>query len=517
MPPLVFKIAESDDEFAQIHRLNHQTFAAEIPQHAPQSNGILRDKFHDENLYFIAVRGADVVGMMALRDRRPFSLDAKVPNLNALLPPHGFACEVRLLAVAPSERQGRVFRGLLRQAVEYSAARGYDLALISGTTRQQKLYRHLGFQAFGPLVGNSSAQFQPMFLTWPALQKALGKPINLLPGPTDLRPAVSAALHNSVVLHNAALSHRAPAFHRLLNETRALLSQLTRAPHIEIALGSGTLANDTIAAQLRPLGPGLLLSNGEFGERLSDHARRSGLDFQTHRVDWGEVFNWSTVREKLHGKNWLWAVHCETSCGTLNDLERLKSLAAQSGARLCLDCVSSLGALPLDLSGVHLASGSSGKALGALPGLALVFASDFAPPRDDVPRALDLGLYSREAHVPFTHSAPLVAALRAALDYQSSDFWTRLAQSGACLRTALQNDGWHFVAQKSPAPHVLTLALPPQHNARELGEFLEERGYLAGFRSSYLQKRNWLQFCLMSEPNGAALEKLPHLLRRYGA
>jgi hypothetical protein len=47
----------------------------------------------------------------------------------------------------------------------YAMERKHDLALISGTTRQQRLYRHLGFLPFGPLVGSGEARFQPMYLT----------------------------------------------------------------------------------------------------------------------------------------------------------------------------------------------------------------------------------------------------------------------------------------------------------------------------------------------------------------
>jgi aspartate aminotransferase-like enzyme len=55
--------------------------------------------------------------------------------------------------------------------------------------------------------------------------------------------------------------------------------------------GSGTLANDAIAAQLSLLdGRGLVLSNGEFGERLIDHARRFGLSFDVLKIEWGEAF-----------------------------------------------------------------------------------------------------------------------------------------------------------------------------------------------------------------------------------
>ena len=40
---LTFKIAGEAGEFEQIHRLNHKTFAEEIPQHAAHSDGIHDD------------------------------------------------------------------------------------------------------------------------------------------------------------------------------------------------------------------------------------------------------------------------------------------------------------------------------------------------------------------------------------------------------------------------------------------------------------------------------------------
>ena len=84
---LKFKIATEDWEFAQIHHLNYQTFVEEIPQHAANPDHALVDKFHRENTYIICLDRGQVVGMIAVRDRRPFSLDAKLNNLDAYLPP----------------------------------------------------------------------------------------------------------------------------------------------------------------------------------------------------------------------------------------------------------------------------------------------------------------------------------------------------------------------------------------------------------------------------------------------
>lgn len=513
MSELIFKIASTTEEFAQIERLNHRTFAEEIAQHVPRDEGMLRDKFHDENLYFIALREETLVGMLALRDRRPFSLDTKLENLDEFLPPYHKACEVRLLAVSLEERHGFVLRDLLRLLADYCIEQDYDLALISGTTRQQKLYAHLGFVPFGPLVGTEPALFQPMYLTRHTFEKLGLASVNLLPGPVPLRPCVKAALQAP------PLSHRAPEFHRSLHQTQEKLKALTNASYVAIAVGTGTLANDMVAAQLGLLdAQGLVLSNGEFGERLIDHARRAGVNFQTHSVEWGKPFNWAQIESLLQDQTfaWLWTVHCETSTGVLNDLETLSRLAQSYEVRLCLDCVSSLGAMSLNLQNVYLASGSSGKALGAPAGLALIFSSYQALSAQILPRYLDLGLYHEEI-TPFTHSAPLVTALKEASEFQHPQFWQHLADASQYLRACLEKEEWTVVAPSfCAAPFVITIALPPALKSAQIGAIMEKYGYNLSYRSRYLAQRNWIQACMMSEmtQHRLRLDELPLVLRR---
>src|SRR6185369_2508203 len=64
---LVFKVASGPEEFEQIHRLNYRTFVEEIPQHPPNGEKLLVDRFHGENTYFLCLDERQVVGMMALR------------------------------------------------------------------------------------------------------------------------------------------------------------------------------------------------------------------------------------------------------------------------------------------------------------------------------------------------------------------------------------------------------------------------------------------------------------------
>ena len=155
--PFQLKLATEDWAFEAIHRLNYQTFVEEIPQHAPNTGGRLVDRFHAENHYVIALQGRQLAGMLALRWQRPFSLDAKVPNLDQYLPAGRRPVEVRLLSVARGFRHTQLFPALFEHAAWHCREAGYDLAVISGTTRQLKLYRHLGFTPFGPLVGTTAA------------------------------------------------------------------------------------------------------------------------------------------------------------------------------------------------------------------------------------------------------------------------------------------------------------------------------------------------------------------------
>ena len=160
-----YKLADSKEELEKIYSLNYQTFVEEIPQHAQNETQQLVDRFDKENEYIIAINEQEeLVGMVCIRDQRPFSLDAKIEDLDRLLPVHEKKCEIRLMAVRPDYRKTGVFRGLVQKLYEIAAPRNYDLALISGTDRQQDLYKSIGFEVFADPVGTQEALYYPMYL-----------------------------------------------------------------------------------------------------------------------------------------------------------------------------------------------------------------------------------------------------------------------------------------------------------------------------------------------------------------
>lgn len=524
-----FKIASEEWEFEQIHRLNYKTFVEEIPQHQPNLNGRLVDKFHTENTYLICLNGRQLVGMAAIRNRRPFSLDKKLDNLDSYLPDHRSICECRLLAVEKDYRKSGVFYGMAQMLAQYGESHGYDLVVMSGTVRQLKLYKHLSFVPFGSLVGTQDAQYQPMYLMLGADEMHRMKPrahsysdrpssissapINFLPGPV----AISGTVRN--VFAQAPASHRSSFFMEMFAHTKHLLCQFTGSKSVEIFSGSGTLANDVIAGQLSLIQkPGLILTNGEFGNRLTDHATRFGLTYQVIEEEWGSPFQRDKIQRLINEDatiTWLWAVHCETSSGILNDSALLQEITAEKNIQLCLDCTSSFGSVPTDLSKIYLASSVSGKGLGAFPGLSMVFYNHaIEPAPEKLPRSLDLGLYATCHGVPFTISSNLVYALHAALTHYDPSHFEQIAALSSWLRPRLSELGLRLIGpENQTSPAVITIALPETISSESVGDQLHRSGYLLSYKSKYLLERNWMQICLMGECKQETLASLLGNLR----
>ena len=348
-----------------------------------------------------------------------------------------------------------------------------------------------------------------------------GRPINFLPGPVAIHDAVRRALAQPPV------SHRGAAFMAEVAAIRRDLCRMTNAPHAEILLGSGTLANEAVAAQLSLLpGRGVVLVNGEFGARLAAQAKRWRLSFSELAAGWGEPLPLAELRRALEADpeiRWIWAVHCETSTGVLNDLEGLKTIAGEGvdrgGVALCLDGISSIGNVPVDLAGVHLATGVSGKGLASFPGLALVFHAEPIAPVPHLPHYLDLGSYAHSDSVPFTTSTNLVSALAASLArFARKDGYATRRRLAAWLRPRLETLGFSIMAPEAiAAPMVLTLSPPPGVTALALGEALEDQGIWLSYRSGYLAKRNLIQICLMGEHHRWEAEELLKVLASLAA
>ena len=232
--------------------------------------------------------------------------------------------------------------GILALLWQHGVEKGYDLAIISGTTRQAKLYQHLGFVPFGPLVGSGDAQFQPMYVTLETFEVTAREflrssparsfhpsAVNFLPGPVTVRREVRRAFEQ------APESHRGDGFKKDFQAARNRFSAISSAPgRWSCSWAPARWPTTWLPGSCRSLArPGLVLSNGEFGSRLVDQARRFNLKFEALEFPWGGAAGPGRGREKLSARTrarWLWCVHCETSTGVLNDLAALKDLVRRT-------------------------------------------------------------------------------------------------------------------------------------------------------------------------------------------
>jgi pyridoxamine--pyruvate transaminase len=250
---------------------------------------------------------------------------------------------------------------------------------------------------------------------------------NLTGGPTGATPATLAALARPI------LHHLDPAFGTFYQETVELLGRAFGATEAPVILqGEAVVGLEATAASL--IGPGdvvLNLVSGMFGRGYGDWARRYAREVIEIEVPFDSAVPPASVAEALARRpdiTVVSVVHCETPCGTVNDLDAIAAVVAEYGAALIVDAVSSFGGIRCDLAawGDCLVVTAPQKCLGGPPGLSLLHVSDGAWARmaanPAAPRGSALSILDwREAHLadrpfPFTPSVSDVYGLRACLE-----------------------------------------------------------------------------------------------------
>lgn len=215
----------------------------------------------------------------------------------------------------------------------------------------------------------------------------------------------------------------------------------------------------------------------------------------------GVPFSYEEMEQLLIDGNyeWLWFVHHETSTGMLNDLLKIIKLCKQYSVKICVDCISSIGAIPLDLKDVYLASGVSGKAIGAYTGLSFVFHNHHVEPNGNIPKYMDIGEYATNESIPYSHSWNLIFALHEALKrFEDDVVYNQVAATHEFLQKEIENIGLHIVTEKEyRGPVIITIALPRGIASTKVGDLLALQGFVIHYESTYLKENNWIQItCL---------------------
>jgi alanine-glyoxylate transaminase/serine-glyoxylate transaminase/serine-pyruvate transaminase len=194
--------------------------------------------------------------------------------------------------------------------------------------------------------------------------------------------------------------------------------------------GTGMSGMESVLGSLLAPGDRLVVcASGFFGHRMAELAGRMGVLVTTIEKEWGEVFTPDEVEAAVAAQKprAVAIVHAETSTGALQPMDSLGDIAHRHGALLVMDCVTSLGGVPVEIDawGVDAAYSASQKCLGCPSGMAPVTlgprAVEAMAARSGPAHGwyLDLGLLERywgEGHAyHHTISSTMVYALREGL------------------------------------------------------------------------------------------------------
>ena len=241
----------------------------------------------------------------------------------------------------------------------------------------------------------------------------------LIAGPVKIHPRVLRAMALPSV------NHRGDYFHGIVAEIRELLPVLFGAQgHHAILSGSGTAGLEAMySSLLRRDERTVVLTNGNFGERSDQIARRYCTKVTTLTAPWGQHIPVDAAKAELEKGDVraLCVVHNETSVGLQNDLAALAPAVRASGALFLVDGISAVAGIPLpiDAWGVDAVVAGSQKGLAAPAGLALLHLSDRAT-KEVAPGTFYLDLAQHLAQLekndtPWTPAVPLFLALLEAL------------------------------------------------------------------------------------------------------
>ena len=290
------------------------------------------------------------------------------------------------------------------------------------------------------------------------------------PGPSPSSPHVRRAQSKP------QLGHLDPDFVPLLDYAQKGLRRLFGTENtLTLPLaGTGSSGMEAIVANLVEPGDRVVVGvHGVFGVRFADSVRRAGGEAVEVHAEFGKSLDADEVQKAIaDGPTRLCVVvHAETSTGVLTDLKPIAKAARDAGALFAVDCVTSIGGVPLNFDelGVDAAFCGTQKCLSVPPGLAPVTFSERALERvhartHPVPFYFDTkllnGYFGSERAYHYTAPISMIYALVASLEEIEAEGlearYARHREVSAALRRGLEPLGLTPLVPVDEATPMLT-------------------------------------------------------------
>jgi alanine-glyoxylate transaminase/serine-glyoxylate transaminase/serine-pyruvate transaminase len=358
------------------------------------------------------------------------------------------------------------------------------------------------------------------------------------PGPSGAHPRVLKAMTAPI------LGHLDPEFLRIMDDCNEMLRQVMGTENRITLATPGTGTSGMEAAVMNLVEPGdkvVVGICGYFGERIAVMAERAGGEVTRVQAAWGSPTDYSGVEAAVKAAGnvkLIGIVHAETSTGVQTPVEPFAKLAKESGALMLVDCVTSLGGVPVtvDAWGADAVYSGTQKCLSAPPGMAPLTLS---PKAWDAVKArevpcnswyLDLSLLEAywDERRAYHHTAPismvyaLHEALALVLDEGVQNRWARHEKNGRALQAGLEAMGLVLHADAGyRLPVLTTVRIPEGVNDGEVrGALLKRHSIEIGGGLGDLRAKVW-RIGLMGESSNAgnvllAIRSLGNILREQG-
>jgi aspartate aminotransferase-like enzyme len=294
----------------------------------------------------------------------------------------------------------------------------------------------------------------------------------MIPGPTPVLRSIQDEMGRETVAFGD--SEFVADFQQLVNDLKELWSCDGMA---FVVAASGTFAMEMALVNNLKRGDALLIvSNGFFGDRFIEIAKKKGYVYDVLSAPWGQVVSPEQIAKQLKNKKYdaVTVTHVDTSTGAVAPVHDIGQVMKDYPETIYIvDGVCSVAGEPVDMKKDHidvLFSGSQ-KAFGVAPGLALLWAGKKSLERRDMlPEVIEYYAdYKKWAPIMddtkkyfATPAVNMTWAMKKSVDIIKEEGlenrYARHRKNAGAMRAALEAMGFTILAD--PSCRAVTLSNP---------------------------------------------------------
>lgn len=193
---------------------------------------------------------------------------------------------------------------------------------------------------------------------------------------------------------------------QIVQKIRQELLDIARVSHDNyttvLLQGSGTYSVEAaISCCVKPTEKLLIVANGAYGERIGEIADYHSINHHIIELEETQIVSPELVEKALLEDSEIThvaVVHCETTTGILNPIEKIAPVVKKHGKVFIVDAMSSFGGIPISVEelGIDVLISSANKCIQGVPGFGfIILKKSILKASKGVSRSLSLDIYEQ--------------------------------------------------------------------------------------------------------------------------